>query len=279
MRNMRTSGVSIAGPTFAYWLRRNGFEPTLLERATRLRPGGLPIDVRGKALDVIRRMDLFDKALALKTTLKGVSLQDKEGKETWRSEEMTFSGGRFDANDIEIQRDDLCGILLDAVRDVEAIYDSSVSSLARDEAGVEVVLKNGSRRRFDLVVGADGIHSSIRKLAFGEEKPFLHELDTAVAVFSIPNYLGLVDCRIRAFRKPGGGYAVLTTRQNTQLCVGIRFAARMEDEWPGDIAAQKALVAKQAAGFGWEVPRLLKEMENAADFYFFVAAHAGERGA
>ena len=84
---------------------------------------------------------------------------------------------------------------------METIYDNSVSSLVQNEAGVEVVLKDGLRRRFDLVAGADGVHSNVRKLAFGEEKPFLHELGTASAVFSIPNSLGLVDWQT-AHREP-----------------------------------------------------------------------------
>jgi 2-polyprenyl-6-methoxyphenol hydroxylase-like FAD-dependent oxidoreductase len=271
VRRVLISGASIAGPALAYELRRNGFEPTLVERAPEPRPGGQAVDVRGKALHVLKRMHLFDKALELKTTLKGVSVVDDEGKETMRSEEMTFSGGRFDANDIEILRDDLSGILLEAVPDVEKIYDNSVSSLTQKDDGVEVVFKDGSRRSFDLVVGADGIHSNIRKLAFGDERSFLHEVGTAIAVFSIPNYLGLEDWQV-AHREPNGGYVIYTVRENKEIRVAIGFAARMEDELRGDVAAQKALVAERAAGFGGEIPRILKEMEKATDFYFGVAA-------
>src|ERR1700743_2277414 len=94
------SGASIAGPTLAYWLKRNGFVPTIVERAPRPRPGGQAIDIRGKALVVMERMGLIDRARALRTQMKGVSLQDEFGKEVWRSEEKTFTGGRFDNDDI-----------------------------------------------------------------------------------------------------------------------------------------------------------------------------------
>jgi 2-polyprenyl-6-methoxyphenol hydroxylase-like FAD-dependent oxidoreductase len=272
IRTVLISGCSIAGPCLAYWLREHGFVPTIVERSPVPRPGGQAIDVRGKALGVLERMGLLHKARALRTTLKGVSVQDKDGNETWRSEEMTFSGGRFDANDVEILRDDLAGLLANAVVGVESLYGDSISAICEKPDGIEIELRSGERmRRFDLVVGADGLHSNVRRLTFGDERPFLHETGTGIAVFTIPNYLELSDWQI-VHGNPGYGYAVYTARENRELRIAFGFPATTEDECQGNIDAQKMLVAHRMAGFGWEVPRFLAEMKRSADFYFGAVA-------
>jgi 2-polyprenyl-6-methoxyphenol hydroxylase-like FAD-dependent oxidoreductase len=271
MRSILISGCSIAGPTVAYWLRELGFVPTIVERSAGPRPGGQAIDVRGKALEVLERMGLLESARALRTTMKGVSVVDKDGNETWRSEEMTFSGGRFDANDLEILRDDLVAILVKAVDGVEILGGDSISSLKQGPDGIAIEFRNGCTRSFDLLIGADGLHSNVRKLAFGEEHKFLHEMGMGIAVFTIPNYLGLSDWQV-VHREPEGGYAVYTARENRELRIAVGFAATTDDEGGGDIGAQKSLVARRTVGFGWEFPRFIQEMENSTDFYFGAAA-------
>lgn len=271
MRSILISGCSISGLVVAYWLRQRGFVPTIVERSPAPRPGGQAIDVRGKALAVLERMGLLDAARARRTAMKGVSVVDKDGNETWRSEEMTFTGGRFDANDVEILKDDLTDILVGAVNGVEIVYNDSISALKEERNGVEIEFGSGATRRFDLLVGADGLRSNVRKLAFGDQGGFLREMGMGIAVFTIANYLGLSDWQV-VHRGPGGGYAVYTARENRELRIALGFAATAEDECRGDIDAQKALVARRAAAFGWEFPRFIREMEKSTDFYFGAAA-------
>jgi 2-polyprenyl-6-methoxyphenol hydroxylase-like FAD-dependent oxidoreductase len=272
IRTVLISGCSIAGPTLAYWLRERGFVPTIVERSSSPRPGGQAIDVRGKALDVLERMQVLDATRASKTTLRGMSVQDKDGQETWRSEEMTLSGGRFDAADVEILRDDLVAILTNAARGVETIWGESIAALREEPDGVEVTFRNGGTRPFDIVVGADGVHSNVRRLAFGEEGPLLRDMGIGLAVFSVPNDLGLSDWQIVHRAGPKSACAVYTTRHNRELRVTLGFPASADDECRGDIAAQKRLVARRTADFGWHVPRFLRAMEHCSDFYFGVAA-------
>jgi 2-polyprenyl-6-methoxyphenol hydroxylase-like FAD-dependent oxidoreductase len=100
MPTVLISGASIAGPTLAYWLSKGGFDVTVVERAPAPRAGGQAIDIRGPALTVIKEMGLLDKAVSLRTRMKGMSNLDIDGREISRTEERTISGGRFNSGDI-----------------------------------------------------------------------------------------------------------------------------------------------------------------------------------
>ncbi len=262
------SGASIAGPTVAYWLARGGFEVTVVERAPVPRPGGQAIDIRGPALSVMREMGLLDRALAMRTRLKGMSMLDIDGKEISRSEDRTMTGGRFDSGDVEILRDDLAELLLGAGEaTVKYVYANSITSIDQDETGVAVTFERGAPRRFDLVIGADGLHSNTRRLAFGEEAGMLRELGVALTIFTTPNLLDLKDWQL-AFRDATSGYAIYPARDNTELRVNLGFGIEPEDDVRGDVASQKALVAKRCAHLGGDIPRLIEAMRGADDFYF-----------
>jgi 2-polyprenyl-6-methoxyphenol hydroxylase-like FAD-dependent oxidoreductase len=272
MPTVLISGASIAGPTLAYWLARHGFEPTLLERAPAPRPGGHAVDIRGVALQVVQAMGLADAAHDLRTRMKGVSKLDHEGREVWRSETMTFTGGRFDNDDIEILRDDLAGILLGRLGgEVETIFGDTVTGLAEDAEGIVVSFAKQAPRRFDLVVGADGLRSNIRDLAFGDEGRFLHPLGVALGVWSAPNILGLADWQVSYGEMPDN-CLVYPVRGNRELRVCVGMAAGLAEECGGDVGAQKALVAERFGQLGWEIPRLLEAMRSAPDFYLGAVA-------
>jgi len=272
MKTVLISGASIAGPTLAYWLAKNGYRPTLIERAPAPRPGGQAIDIRGAALTVADRMGILEDARRQRTQMKGMSVIDADGTEVWRSEERTFTGGKFDAGDVEILRDDLAALLLDRARPgTELIYGDSITGLRDDDDGIVAEFEHAAARRFDLVIGADGIHSRVRKLTFGAESQFLFPLGVALAVYSAPNTLDLKDWQI-AHQDETSGFILYTARENTQLRVGLGFAAGLEQEHRGDLQAQMTLVAERSSHFRWKIPELLKAMWSAPDFYLGVMA-------
>jgi 2-polyprenyl-6-methoxyphenol hydroxylase-like FAD-dependent oxidoreductase len=270
--NVLISGCSIAGPALAHWLGRAGHRVTIVERAPRLRPGGQAIDVRGVALQVLARMNLLDEARSLRTRLKGVSAVDADGVETWRSEEETFSGGRFDAEDLEILRDDLSALLVGRASEAaEIIFGDSIIGMDEREGGTLVQFQHAAPRSFDVVVGADGLRSTVRDLVFGDDSQFVHLLGTGLAVFTVPNILNLHDWQI-AHRQGRGGFLVYTARENTELRVAFGFPIERADEERGTLDEQKRLVAKRCAHFRWEIPRLLAAMWSAPDFHFGAVA-------
>lgn len=261
------SGAGIAGPALAYWLHRLGFQPTLVERAAGPRTGGQAIDVRGAALDVLKRMGLYEDAHGLRTHMRGVSVVDADGKELWRSEEQSFSGGRFDSGDIELFRDDLVRLLCDATRDTaEYLWDDSIATVAQSDAAVQVSFERRAAREFDLLVAADGLHSNVRRLVFGEEAPYLHSFGIGLAIFSTPNLLHLRDWQV-SYRDEISGYLIYPNRDNSELRVNLGFGLESPDICRQGVDVQKALVAQRCAHLRWEIPRLIEAMRGANDFY------------
>ncbi|WP_433424713.1 FAD-dependent monooxygenase [Microtetraspora malaysiensis] len=269
MASILISGASVAGPALAYFLSRHGFTVTVVERAPAPRPGGQAIDVRGVALTVAERLGILADLQRCRTHMKGMSMLDGDGNELWRSTEVALSSGRLDSEDVEVLRDDLSGLLYDRTRqDVEYVFGDSITSIVQDEHGVHVTFERSAPRTFDLLVGADGLHSIVRRLAFGPERDFVRHLGTYVSIFSMENYLGLEDWQTW-FNDGTVGGVIYPVRGNAELRVNIGFQSEDPVEYDHrDIQAQRRLVAERLAHARWEVPRLVKAMWSAPDFYF-----------
>ncbi|MDF3291110.1 FAD-dependent monooxygenase [Streptomyces silvisoli] len=264
--NVLISGASVGGPALAYFLNRYGFNVTVVERAPHLRPGGQAIDVRAAALDVLERMGVLEEARRLKTDVRGMSIVDSTGKELYRTTEHTFTGGPIANSDIEIVRDDLSRLIYEATGDgVEYLFNDSITSITQDEHTAHVTFENSAPRDFDIVVGADGLHSNVRKLVFGPESRFFRYLGSYLAVFTAPNFLGLDHWQV--FHRLGG--IMMSLRDNSELRVYMGFESKEPIDYDfRDLTAQKRLIAEQMANVGWEFPNALKYMWDAPDFHF-----------
>ncbi|WP_369360824.1 FAD-dependent monooxygenase [Streptomyces sp. cg2] len=267
-RDVLISGASVAGLALAHWLRRAGFHPTVVERAPGLRRGGQAIDVRGIALRVVARMGLLDAVRAGTTGMRGMSFVDGGGAELTRSTEATLTGGLIDNDDVEILRDDLTTLLFDAGRvGTEYVFGDVITSLRQDDDAVEVGFRHGRPRRFDLVIGADGLHSGVRRLAFGPESQFMHFLGSHLAIFSVENFLGLD--RWQVYHTAGDTLVGLySARQNTEARAMLHFGSGQLDFDHRDLDRQRNILVERFAGVGWVAPRLLASMWDAPDFYF-----------
>ncbi|SCB04787.1 Conserved hypothetical protein [Xanthomonas translucens pv. translucens DSM 18974] len=201
-----------------------------------------------------------------------MSVVDGEGREIYRNTERSLTGGRFDSPDIEVLRDDLCKVLYEAVGDdVEFLFGDYVTSIAQGEAGANVEFAHAATRRFDLVVGADGLYSGIRRIAFGPDPQFLRFMGQHIAVFSIPNFLGLDHWEVLCQDSAAPGL-MLATDKNSDARTYLGFETTEPLDYDHrDIAAQKRLIAERYAGAGWEYPRILSYMQEASDFYFYSA--------
>ncbi|CAN5412332.1 FAD-binding protein [soil metagenome] len=263
------SGASVAGLTVAYWLNRYGFEVTVVERAAGLRPGGQALDVRGPGLEVARRMGVLDELQERITRLRGMSMVDDSGAETYRTTERTLTGGRLDSEDLEVLRDDLLDTLYRAVgHDVRFVFDDHITALQQDEHGVDVEFESAEPARYDTVIGADGAHSGTRRLVFGPEQPFMRYMGDYVAVMTIPNFLALDHWQTFLMAgDAGAGVIGLDPDGSARAYLGFQSENPITYDYR-DEAAQKQLLADRVAQLGWVVPQILAHMHEAESFHF-----------
>ncbi|MEV7425737.1 FAD-dependent monooxygenase [Streptomyces sp. NPDC091212] len=266
-RSVLVSGASIAGPAIAYWLHRYGFDVTIVEKAGTVRGGGYPIDIRGTALEAVRRMGLLPQLQKAHVNTHRITFVDTDGSTiaALRTETMGIGAD----GDLEVQRGDLTEILYDAVRDsVEFLFEDSIAALDDRPGGIEVTFRGGTRRTFDLVIGADGIHSHTRRLILGPEERFHHYLGACFAGFTLPNHLGLshegmlwnTPSRRAALYAVGSGrrvFGLLNFRRSDLPFDAFR-----------DLDAQRELVAAAFPDDCWEIPRMVAEMRGAEDLFF-----------
>jgi 2-polyprenyl-6-methoxyphenol hydroxylase-like FAD-dependent oxidoreductase len=263
------SGAGIAGLTVAYWLRRYGFTPTIVERAPSLLTGGYKIDVRGTALQVLRRMGIHDAVIAASTDMQGALLVDKDGKVVNKMSGDEF--GHRVGEDLEIVRGTLCQILMDRISDAEFIFGDSIQAISQSSDRVRIEFTKNSPREFDLAIGADGLHSNVRRIVFGDESSFVRDLGLYLCVYTVPNYLNLDRLEMQ-YSELGRVAAIWSSRgdANAKACFG--FAAPSVHINLRDRAQQQQVLTNVYAGIGWEIPRLLEMMPSAPDVYFDVAA-------
>ncbi|TCO65095.1 FAD-dependent monooxygenase [Actinocrispum wychmicini] len=261
-KNILISGASVAGPALAFWLRRYGFNPTVVERAPAPREGGYAVDFRGAALEALARMGILDEVKQYATQMGDMDYVNSAGKRVGSTPPVVFSG------ELEVLRGDLVKVLYERTRhDVEYIFNDSITSITQSGHGAAVTFERGAPREFDLVIGADGVHSNVRSLVFGAEEKFAHHLGMYVSVSTVANYLGL-EYRGRCHNTPGRMAGMYPARGNTEAKALMFFTADELDYGRRDTARQRELLNTAFAGEGWEVPRILDEIRRSPDFYF-----------
>jgi 2-polyprenyl-6-methoxyphenol hydroxylase-like FAD-dependent oxidoreductase len=260
------SGASIAGPALAHWLHRRGAEVTVVEQAPGLRPGGQAVDARGVAKEVIRRMGLDEAVRAACTDTAGAYTVDADGNvlETFRAEENDGDGY---ISEIEVLRGDFSQVLYDDTSDsVEYVFGDRIAELTQDADGVDVTFASGDRRQFELVIGADGLHSALRGMVFGPREQFVRHLGLVLAFYTVPNEFGL-DRWLIDYQEAGRSAGLRPIRDASRAIAMLSFPAPDFAIDHRDVDAQKALLREQMAGFGWETARILAHLDDTPDFY------------
>jgi 2-polyprenyl-6-methoxyphenol hydroxylase-like FAD-dependent oxidoreductase len=256
------SGGGIAGPGLAYWLTRQGHAVTIIEQAHELRTGGQAVDFRGPALTVLEKMGLLEKVRAGATEMGPLVLVDGRGREVGRLPAEVISG------EVEIHWGTLNRILYEAVRD-DVSYRFGVRITAIDDDGqrVEATFSDGSTGHYDLVIGADGLHSGMRRLVFGPEDPYVTPLGQCFGFFDIENRLGMDHCGMAYI--DAGRTAVLQAIDPDQPARASLFLNDPQVDFDyRDTEGNKRLFAQRYAGMGWEVPRILDGLAEAPEVYF-----------
>ncbi|MFB9835367.1 FAD-dependent monooxygenase [Actinoallomurus acaciae] len=254
------SGASLAGLTLASWLARYGFRPTVVERAPALRAWGNGVDVRDQAVTVAERMGIMDDIRAAAADVRGMKFVDADDRAVAR-----VPIGEPGA--VEIMRGDLVA-LLRGTADVEYVFGDSVRSLDQDDDGVTVTFENAPDRRFDLVVGADGMHSTVRRLAFGPEERFVRFRGHYFAFADADASLGEDRC-VTMYNRPGRMAGIYRSGNHPQAKGYFIFRSGRLAYDHRDVAQHRRLVREAFAGdTSWHTKELLAAALADPDFYF-----------
>ncbi len=261
-------GASIAGPSLAFWLDRFGYDVTVVERASGPRKGGYAVDLRGPAMEVVLRMGIVPRLAESHVNVEKVTFVDGDGKTAGVIRPQAVSGGVV-GRDLEVPRTALMETVLDAIGDgVEFIYNESIAGIGQDRDKVHVTFSSGETRDFDLVFGADGINSQTRKLTIDPAAACLKYLGYCYIGFSIPNYLGVWNENV-SWNIPGMAAVVFSTSERSGANAFLEF---LTDDPPYERMRTdqdvRKLFHEKFAGYGWEIPNLLKHMEKADDLFY-----------
>jgi 2-polyprenyl-6-methoxyphenol hydroxylase-like FAD-dependent oxidoreductase len=267
------SGAGIAGPALAYWLWRYGFEPNIGELAPELRTGGYIIDFWGAGFDVAERMGLLPELQRRGYVVERVRVVDQDGRRIAGFSASAFSRathGRY----LSLPRGDLAATIFNSVQGrVETIFGDSVESLQQTDKHVRVTLRRSPAREFDIVIGADGLHSRVREIVLGPERQFEKYLGLQVAAFEAQGYRPRDELTYVMYTEVGRQIARFSMRgDRTMFLFTFRDkAAKGELSRPEalhDAEFARRTIREQFAGCGWEWPRISKELDRATDIYF-----------
>ncbi|WP_345561511.1 FAD-dependent monooxygenase [Nonomuraea rosea] len=260
--NVLISGASIGGPALAYWLTRHGFKVTVVERSATLRLGGQAVDFKGEThRTVLTRMGILEDVRRLQTGGTDQEIVDANGRR------LAVIPGEFTGGDLEIKRGDLSALLYERTSSAcEYVFGDSITSLTETRDGVHVTFERSAPRTFDLVVGADGIHSNVRRLAFGPESDFVRFLGHYYALVELDE-LGELDgdfsAMPRMYNEPGRMAAV----GGPKAPAFFVFASEQLDYDRYDMRQHKDILARVYAGMGWQVPAVMKAVRDSEDVY------------
>jgi 2-polyprenyl-6-methoxyphenol hydroxylase-like FAD-dependent oxidoreductase len=267
-RTVLVSGAGIAGSSLAYWLARYGYQPTLIEIAPALPQGGYMIDFWGVGYDAAERMDLIPALRRVAYYIDEVRMVDGHGTSIGGFDTRALqatTGNRF----FSILRSDLARAIFTTIDGkVETIFEDHITAIERDDAGARVSFEKSRARHFDIVVGADGLHSAVRRLQFGNEDDFENYLGYYVASFSVADYPQRDENAYVSYTTTRRQVARYALRGNRTVFVFIWIEDAKLGVARHDIDAQKQIVRDRFRNCGWECGEILEALDACEDLYF-----------
>jgi 2-polyprenyl-6-methoxyphenol hydroxylase-like FAD-dependent oxidoreductase len=267
-RTALISGAGIAGPALAFWLAEAGWEVTVVERAENLRTGGYPVDIRGTALEVVRRMGLSEQIDAHRHQNPVIEFLSPGGRRLSRMDPREVLTDP-ESGDVEIARGTLTELLYDASRDrVDYVFGDTITGLSPTDNGVQVTFAHREPQRFDVVIGADGIHSKVRALAFGNETQFLHHLGAYVAIWDIRSEIFAPGTGYM-YSNPGRSVAVMRSFDGSETRAFLTYVhPRPGSVDRHNLAAITAELEREFAEDRWRTGEIIDTLRDADDVFF-----------
>ena len=261
------SGAGVAGPCLAYWLLRTGHEPTLIEESPEFRAGGYVIDFWGVGYDVAERMGLLPEILTHGYDVQELRLVKESGARAAGFNVDVFRRLTHDRY-TSLPRGELAEVIFNSVKDkVRTLFGETITAIDDHGDGVSVSLKHGGTHEFDMVVGADGLHSNVRRLVWGDQASFEKPVGFHVAAFECRDYPHRDKDVYVSYTKPGLSASRFAMRDNRTLVLFIFENERLKAPLPHDLGTKKAVLWDIFEDMGWEAREMLDAMDDTAEIY------------
>jgi 2-polyprenyl-6-methoxyphenol hydroxylase-like FAD-dependent oxidoreductase len=266
-KNILISGAGIAGVSLAFWLKKFGFNPTIIEISTTLREGGYAIDFMGAGYDVAEKMGILPALEKADMHISKIAFVDENNKEKGS---MNYQKIKKLMNNraLTLLRSDLAKVIYNCLdKDIEIIFGDTINNIEQDDEKVTVTFRSGITRSFDLLVGADGLHSAVRNLTFGNEAQYEKYYGYYTSSFTIENF-SYEGRAFSMYNVPCKQVAVYSYSENKTGAFFIFTSAEKLLYEHHDIEKQKQILKNEFINIGWKCPELLSKIDAAPDFYF-----------
>lgn len=266
-KNILISGAGIAGVSLAFWLKKFGFNPTIIEISPKLREGGYAIDFMGAGYDVAERMGIVPALSKVDINFSKLTFVDENDNERGSMDYQKIKE-LMDNRAFTLLRSDLARVIYDSLdKSVEIIYGDTIDKIEQNDENVTVTLRSGISRSFDLLVGADGLHSNVRNLAFGSEAQFEKYYGYYTSSFTIDNF-SYEGRAFAMFNTPYKQVAIYSSNDNKTTTFFIFASPQKLSYSHHDIEKQKQILKDEFINSGWKCAELLSKIDTTPDFYF-----------
>ncbi|AIT10218.1 oxidoreductase [Candidatus Francisella endociliophora] len=266
MKKIAINGLGIAGPTLAWWLREYGFEPVLFEKSPEFRTGGYLVDFWGTGCEIMKKMNLFNQLEANSYKIKNIHCYDQDGRRSSKVNISTLIKDNYDEF-LSLKRGDISSVIYEACNGIDIRFGVSIENIEEKEDGITAYLSDNTTENFDLVIGADGLHSHIRSLVFDSTEYEEYDLNKYVAAFTLDEY--------NHYEKFTYAVSVGDKQQVARVCldenetlVMFTLDSTAISKFPETLEEKKQLILTTFKDFQWETPDILARLNNVKEIYF-----------